>query len=148
MSHTTSLPVVRFSLAGLLSVIITFLLFYLMQDLIRTSTIALPEDSGPTFVLNYVRVKQDEQVKHIDPVPPPTDVKDPPPLPPFESFDHPTVGTTPIAIGDIKNVIDPGSDDGRGIPVAEGDFLPVMKVTPVYPVIARTNGIEGYTIVE
>ena len=147
MSHTASMPVVRFSLAGILSIFITFLLFFLMQDLIRNTTNILPDDNGPGYVLNFVRVKPVEQVKHIDHVPPPPEVDRQPEIPPIDSFENPTVGQIPITMAHIGKDIGSGPGTG-GAPAGEGDYLPIFKVIPVYPISASTRGIEGYTIVE
>ena len=35
-----------------------------------------------------------------------------------------------------------------GFNAAEGEYLPIVKVAPVYPSRAQTRGIEGYCIVE
>lgn len=148
MSHTARMPVVRFSLAGILSVITTFLLFFLMQELIRTTTNTIPDDSGPTYVLNFVRVKPVEHVRHTDPVPPPQEVKEQPPLPPIESSDETSFHNTPIVIDKVGKDIGNGPTTIGDIVAGEGDYLPVFKVIPVYPISASSRGIEGYTIVE
>jgi len=148
MSHATSLPVVRFSLAGILSVIATFLLFFLMQNLIRSSVTVITEDSGPVYTLDFVRVKPVEHVNHINRVEPPPAVKEQPPLPPVVPFEKTTVETSTIVIGEVVKEIGPGPGNGGGVPSGEGDYLPIFKVIPVYPIAASTRGIEGYTIVE
>jgi protein TonB len=37
---------------------------------------------------------------------------------------------------------------GVGFGVSDGEYLPIVKVAPVYPSRALTRGLEGYVIVE
>lgn len=148
MSHTAPLPVVRFTLAGILSLITTFLLFFLMQDLIRITTNVLPENSNPGIVLRYVRVPEDTPVAHrIRVVQPPT-VHKHPPLPKVNITVDQRMTAIPIPANHITGKIDRGARSNGGIQIGEGDILPIFKVTPVYPLVALTKGIQGYTIVE
>lgn len=148
MSHTATLPVVRFSLAGFLAIIITFLLFFLMQDLIRNSANILPVDSGTGMVIDFVKVRQDTPVVHKKHVKPPPDVTKPPPPPMIEPLVNPRVTRIPVPVTGIPTGTETDHPFGGGFLPVDGDFLPIMKVTPVYPAVARTRGIEGYTIVE
>src|SRR5690606_20820240 len=38
--------------------------------------------------------------------------------------------------------------DGMGFGVSDGEYLPIVKVAPIYPARALTRGLEGYVIVE
>ena len=148
MSHTATLPVVRFSLAGVLAIIITFLLFFIMQDLIRSTTNALPVDNNPGVELNFVKLKPNPPVKPPHRIQPPPEATNPPPPPVIPPLVKPGVTTIPVTVTDITTGTETRHPDRGGVLVVDGDFLPVMKVSPVYPVAARTKGIEGYTIVE
>jgi len=37
---------------------------------------------------------------------------------------------------------------GLGFGVSDGEYLPIVKVAPVYPARAAQRGLEGYVIVE
>jgi periplasmic protein TonB len=37
---------------------------------------------------------------------------------------------------------------GLGFGVSDGEYLPIVKVAPVYPARAASRGLEGYVIVE
>jgi protein TonB len=147
MSHVMNYPATRFSLAGSLALIITFILFFLMQSLIENSGKYAEEIKDTAFTLDFVRVPKPE----TDPpriiterFPEPEDY---PPIPEIEP------GITPGDVTGITEVtvIPPPIDVPTGPVaggVASGDLLPIVKVQPVYPVTARSRGIEGYVIVE
>lgn len=147
MSHTISLPIVRFSLAGFISLLITFMLFFLMQDLIRSTGDEFLEDPIPNFELKYVRIKQEEVVNPIDRLPPPVIEQQPPP-PQTQLFDDPIIDETGFYIGEVEPVIDINPKNIGIYSSGEGDILPIIKVQPTYPITAITKGIEGYVIVE
>ena len=148
MSHTISLPVVRFSLAGLLSLLTTFLLFFFMQTLIKPSGIIKIENTAPTPTINFVRLQRDETVKPREIVKPPLTIDDPPPIAPPESLVDPEVGRTQVVVKVIDTRF-PGEKIGPGmIAAVGGDILPILKVQPNYPHSAIAKGIEGYVIVE
>jgi protein TonB len=37
---------------------------------------------------------------------------------------------------------------GFNLAVGEGDYLPIVKVAPIYPSVALSRGIEGYVVLE
>ena len=43
---------------------------------------------------------------------------------------------------------DSGLSGGLNLESADGDYLPIVKVAPIYPRRAQSRGIEGYVIVE
>ena len=148
MSPALSLPAVRISLAGLASILVTFLLFFLMQDLIKNSLNTVPEDSSPGYKLEFIRIIKDTPPEKKEPVKPPAMIEKPPPTPQLREFENPEIESTQITIGKIETTIETGGERSGTIFIGEGDILPVYKVSPEYPVNARTQGIEGYVIVE
>lgn len=148
MSHTISLPVVRFSLAGILSLLMTFLLFFFMQNLIKNNGGIIIEKTGPTPTFTFVRLQRDETVKQIDRVKHPQKVVDPPPVPKPKSLENPNVGKTIVGIKEISTHMPGGRIDPGMFAINDGDIIPVMKVQPNYPRGALMRGIEGYVIVE
>ena len=52
------------------------------------------------------------------------------------------VGAAPINVG--INL----SSSGFGLAPSDGEYLPIVKVQPIYPRRALSRGVEGYVIVE
>jgi protein TonB len=50
-----------------------------------------------------------------------------------------TVNVAPPTVASDVNIGGPG-----GMNIAEGDYLPIVRVAPVYPARALSRGIEGY----
>ena len=148
MSHTISLPVVRFSLAGLLAFITTFLLFFFMQNLVRTTDIYIVENTPPTPKIDFVRVKHTEVVKTRKIVDPPPAVVDPPPVIKPRSLVDPHAGDRLVNVGPVTTTVPGGRINPGTLAVSDGDLLPVLKVQPNYPGAAIARGTEGYVIVE
>ena len=124
--------------------VVTFGLFYLMQWLIHSDGSALTD--GPDGrVLDFVRVEQDEelQVKNRKPKPPPPP-DEPPPDAPDPRFQRGAIGVDMGSIGMDANL----EISGDGGFTADGEYLPIVKVAPVYPRRALTRGIEGYVLLE
>jgi protein TonB len=136
----------RYLLGVGLGAVVTFGLFYLMQWLIHTDGSALTD--GPDGrVLDFVRVEQEEelQVKNRKPKPPPPP-DEPPPDAPDPTFDS-TVEAIGVDMGSIG--MDANLEiSGDGGFTADGEYLPIVKVAPVYPRRALTRGIEGYVLLE
>ncbi|MDP6374658.1 MAG: energy transducer TonB [Pseudomonadales bacterium] len=129
-----------------LGAVATFGLFFLMQALIATGGSALTE--GSKFdIVDFVRLQEDEEVitKNRKPKPPPPPDEPPPdmPKPDFDSSD----ASQGIDIG-IVNVNVDLNVGGTGGFSSDGEYLPIVKVAPVYPRRAQTRGIEGYVLLE
>lgn len=137
---------IRFSLSVVVGVIVTLALFYLMQALIQGADSALSEDKIGNLV-DFVRVKQDNQVetKQRKPKkPPPPD--EPPPDTPPQDFNV-NVDNTGFSMSNVNlNVgVDVG---GGGFGISDGEYLPIVKVQPQYPRRALSRGMTGWVIVE
>lgn len=140
----------RLLIALILAAAVTLGLFYLMQSLIQSGGSALTEPPVGS-VLDFVRVKEEEQVQQKDrkPKKPPKPEEPPPPME-QPQMDSPT----PNAEGDsgMDFSADVGTDmalsGGLALEGGDGEYLPIVKVAPVYPRRALQRGIEGYVIVE
>lgn len=138
--------IVRYVIGLGLGAVVTFGLFYLMQYLIESDENPLNE-AQRAQITEFVPVKEEEQVRSErdkpDPPPPPDE---PPPDQP-----EPEVDTNVEGMGvDIGSV---GMDsqvniDSQGGFSSDGEYLPIVKVQPVYPRRALTRGIEGYVLLE
>ncbi len=132
----------------IIATIVTLSLFWLMQYLIATADRSLNEDSAGSLV-DFVRVKRDESIKRrqLKPKkPPPPDA--PPPQPPTPQLDDLNPNAEKIAISAVPVTTDIEMTGGFSLGVGEGDYLPIVKVAPIYPNRALTRGIEGYCVVQ
>jgi len=134
-------------LSGLaLSIVTTFLLFFLMQSLIQSDKSALTEGVKGKLI-DFVRVQDDVEVqtRTRKPTPPPPPEEPPPdaPTPDFDANAN-SMGVDVSAV-DVKVDVNVGGIGGFS---SDGEYLPIVKVAPVYPRRAQTRGIEGYVLLE
>lgn len=140
----------RLLIALLLSAAVTLGLFYLMQSLIQMGGSALTEPPVGS-VLDFVRVKEEETVEKKDRKPKkPPKPEEPPPQMEQPQMDSPTPNAE--GSGGMDFSADVGGDmaigGGLALEGGDGEYLPIVKVAPVYPRRALQRGIEGYVIVE
>ena len=134
----------RYAFSILIGVIVTMSLLFLMQVLIATGKQALtkPRDRAK---LEFVRVKRNEALNTEDftPEKPPKPPETPPETPPqdMDNIDPsaPTISVAPPTVATDTSIGGPG-----GMNIAEGDYLPIVRVAPVYPARALSRGLEGY----
>jgi protein TonB len=137
---------VRLSLSVIAGIVVTLALFYLMQALIQGADSALTDDNIGNLV-DFVRVKQEQEVQAKDrkpKKPPPPD--EPPPETPPQDFNV-NVDQNAFSMNNVNlNVgIDVG---GGGFGISDGEYLPIVKVQPQYPRRALSRGMTGWVIVE
>lgn len=138
----------RYVFSIVVGVIVTLSLLFVMQLLIVTGKQALtkPRDRAQ---LEFVRVKRNEALNTEDfqPEKPPPPPEVPPEQPPQEmdSMDPnaPSINVAPPSVSAETNIGGPG-----GMNIAEGDYLPIVRVAPVYPARALSRGLEGYVDLE
>jgi protein TonB len=136
----------RFAIAGVTGIVVTFALLWLMQILIATGKDALTNSRDFRFV-DFVRIKRDEVVnldvdkpeKQPEPEQPPPEM----PQPQVDPLD--TSNTVDISMGRMGMNLDPTRGN---FAVVDGDYLPIVKVAPIYPRRAQTRGLEGYCLLE
>jgi len=123
-------------------------LFWVMQYLIATADRSLNQDKSGTM-LDFVRIKRDESIERRQrkpEKPPPPEAPPPqPPTPQLDSLD-PSVDTIAIAAVPVETDIE--MTGGFSLGIGEGDYLPIVKVAPIYPNRALTRGIEGFCVVQ
>ena len=135
----------RYAVGVALGALVTFSLFLLMQALIRSDKSPF-NDPAPGSLLDFVRLQDEQELitKKRKPKPPPPP-DEPPPDMPKPSFD--TTVSVGIEIGGVD--MDLNLDmAGAGGFSSDGEYLPIVKVAPVYPRRALTRGIEGYVVLE
>ncbi|MBT8145107.1 MAG: energy transducer TonB [Gammaproteobacteria bacterium] len=132
-----------------LGVLVTTGLLWTMQYLIKIGDRSLKE-GGPVHVVDFVRVRRAETVqrRELKPEKPPQPEK-PPETPPTPRLDDVNASADKIAItsAPVETEIEL-SGAGFSLGVGEGDYLPIVKVSPIYPDRALSRGVEGYCIVE
>lgn len=129
----------------LLGGVVTFGLLMLMRAVIANPDAAA--DSGiDGHVVELVQVQEDQAVQPEDrtPEPPPPPDEQPPELPPPSADTDVTMGT-PIGAVKVAEVVDIG---GVSSFTTDGEYLPIMKVSPIYPRRALARGIEGHVKLE
>lgn len=132
-------------------------LLFLMQALIASGQTAIV-DKESTRIVDFVRVKREERLesKRAKPDRPPNP-DDAPPEAPQPSMENTgdfgdsvqsveASHSAPVPVSDVDIAVSPGFGITAGS--ADGDYLPIVKVAPVYPRRAVDRGIEGYVIVE
>ena len=140
---------VRLLVGLLLGAVVTLFLFWIMQYLIATADRTLDEAKRGALV-DFVRVKRSEIVERRDIKPKkPPPPKTPPPEPPAPKLDRlkPTAEKIAIRAATVETDIEMTSG-GFSLGVGEGDYLPIVKVAPIYPQRPLSRGIEGSCIVE
>jgi periplasmic protein TonB len=134
----------RYAFSVVVGVIVTLSLLFVMQLLIKTGKGALttPRERAR---LEFVRVRRNEQLNTEDfqPEKPPKPPETPPETPPqdMDNIDPnaPTINVSAPVVQAETNIGGPG-----GMNIAEGDYLPIVRVAPVYPARALSRGLEGY----
>ncbi len=134
----------RYAFSIVVGIVVTLSLLFLMQVLIATGKQALtkPRDRAK---LEFVRVKRNEALNTEDfaPEKPPKPPETPPETPPqdMDNIDPtaPTISVAPPTVSAETSIGGPG-----GMNIAEGDYLPIVRVAPVYPARALSRGLEGY----
>ena len=136
----------RYLIGLSLGAVVTVGLFWVMQWLIHTDETGVTDPPSGRIV-DFVRVQEEEAVRRRDRKPePPPPPDEPPPDQPDPTFDT-DVGSVGIDIGSVA--MDTGIDiGGAGGFQSDGDYLPIVRVEPVYPRRALTRGIEGYVLLE
>jgi len=134
---------VRWLVSMVLALVITLVLFYLMQALIatgaqleqRVNVVKIVDATMPEIAMEVVRdVEKPEPIEQLDT--PPPDVPDR-----AVNLDAgPSLNIERAAVN-----IDAGLDiGGASISITDGEMLPLVNVTPQYPTRAASRGIEGW----
>jgi len=138
--------IARYALSISIGAAITFALLFLMQLLIATGRGALTE--AATFRMNdFVRVERNEVIETRQQKPEkPPEPEVPPELPAPSNTDN---FDNSMAVSLSAPSLNTGINIGiGGFGVSDGEYLPIVKVAPVYPSRAASRGLEGKCIVE
>lgn len=138
--------VIRYVIGVVLGAVATFLLFMIMQSVIKSGGNPFT-DAFDGKIVDFVRLEDDQEleIKKRKPEPPPPPDEPPPDMP------KPDFDTSDVSQGVDIGAVDVNVDlnvGGVGGFSSDGEYLPIVKVAPVYPRRAQTRGIEGYVILE
>ena len=134
----------RYAFSIVIGTVVTMSLLFIMQLLIVSGKQALT-DPRERHKLEFVRIKKNENLNLYDIIPdkPPKPPETPPETPPQDldniDPDAPTIDVPRPTITANTDIGGPGSMN-----IAEGDYLPIVRVAPVYPSRALSRGLEGF----
>lgn len=134
----------RYVISIVTGVVITLSLLFVMQLLIASGKTALTKPRERAQ-LDFVRVKRNESLNTQDLTPekPPKPPETPPETPPQDMDnidpDAPSIDVPRPTVLANTDIGGPG-----GMNIAEGDYLPIVRVAPVYPSRALSRGLEGF----
>ena len=135
---------IRVVIGGLLAVPVAIGLFYIMQALVdreyqqeATKARKIADIVVPDKVIE-TNLKEVKPEKVEDPEEPPPDLD---PIKFDTDVDMGVVNNPPTASISLNL-------SASGMSSGDGEYLPIVKVAPIYPRRAQTRGITGYCIVE
>jgi protein TonB len=136
---------IRLLIGGVLAVPVAGGLFFIMQYLIASADIKLDDSKQRKLADIHMpereietNVNEQKPDKVDDPEEPPPDL-DTPDV--DMDMDVEVINIAPQAAVDV-------SITSSGMASGDGEYLPIVKVAPIYPRRAQTRGISGYCIVE
>jgi protein TonB len=136
--------IARYVLSIVVGSVITLSLIFVMHLLIEHAEDAISKE-GTKHQLDFVRVKRNETLNTEDYTPekPDKPPEVPPEVPPQDTdVVDPNAPTIRIPAPEVSTNMDIGGPGGMNI--AEGDYLPIVRVAPVYPARALSRGVQGY----
>jgi protein TonB len=136
---------IRLIIGGVLAIPVAGGLFFIMQYLIASADIKLDDTKQRKLADIHMpereietNVNEAKPDKVDDPEEPPPDL-DTPDV--DMDMDVEVINIAPQAAIDV-------SISATGMSSGDGEYLPIVKVAPIYPRRAQTRGISGYCIVE
>lgn len=138
--------IARLGISATMGVVVTFALLWLMQFLIATGRSAIT-DKGEFRFADFIRVRQDEVLEQKDRKPKkPPEVEDKPPEMPPPQLDSLDPNAPTVSMGRVNVDINMNMEGGDF--AVDGEYLPIVRVEPIYPRRAQSRGIEGFCDME
>ena len=138
---------IRLGIAAIAGIAIAGVLTLFMHVLIEFSQQELVKSSRANF-LDFVRVKREESSQRKKPKPQRPKTQESPPAPPAPQTDQSNMGDASLAISIPTANTNINVDLGGVLGTGDGEYLPIVKVAPAYPVKAAVEGTEGDCTVE
>jgi protein TonB len=121
-------------------------LAWFMHYLIASSQVAL-EDTNRVQMLDFVRLKREEQADRKDRKPKRPELNNAPDVPPMPQNSADSSGQQLAVSAMTVNADVDINQGGAGFGAGEGDYLPIVKVAPIFPRRALDRGIFGPCLV-
>lgn len=136
---------IRLTVSGLAAVVVTFCLYWLMAELIAAGREALT-DAPKGKMIDFVRLKREQNLEIERPKPEKPDKPEaPPPDAPIPQNQIDAPSSNMVAIGPMT-VDSSLTGEGFRLSASDGEYLPIVKVEPVYPSRALSRGQEGWVL--
>ena len=134
----------RYAFSIVIGVAVTLSLLFVMHLLIVYGEDAVSKERV-RHNLEFVRVKRNEttNVEDLIPEKPPKPPETPPEAPP-QDMDNVDPNAPTINVAAPTMTVDSNIGGLTGMNVAEGDYLPIVRVAPVYPARPLSRGLEGH----
>ncbi|MEW6990039.1 energy transducer TonB [Colwelliaceae bacterium 6441] len=148
-SHIQINELGRYGISFVLAIVVTVVLLWSMQALISGGNDVLTEAPRGN-VLDFIRLKKDEAIVKKDRKPQkPQKPKQPPPQMQQPQLQQANPNINAVS-SNFTAQVDAAAGLTGGIKLggSDGDYLPIVKVAPIYPRRAQSRGLEGYVIVE
>lgn len=140
--------VLRIAITLLGGVIVAGFLTWFMSVLIEFGEQSVDE-SARVHILDFVRIKRDESSEKKRERAERPKTSEAPPAPSTPELSDAQGDVNSLGVSDLPVTLDVGLNlGGVNSGISEGEFLPIVKVAPVYPASAASRGIEGECLVE
>ena len=135
--------IARYGSSAVLASTVTLGLFFLMYALIATGDYKIPDEKDRRDI-KMVKVDREEDVQRKERVERPPEQEKPPEL------EIPQVTASGLNKTVFNFDLPTGKQNiqGSGINVGDGEYLPIVKVNPIYPQRAQARGLEGYVLLQ
>ena len=124
---------------------VTFGLLFVMQYMIASGQNSI-NNNGAFRIVDFVRVERNEVIekkKEKPDKPPEPELQPEMPEPVISNFE------SAVQIAMVRPPVTMNSQmGGLGFGVSDGEYLPIVKVAPIYPPRAAQRGLEGYVVVQ
>ena len=136
----------RLITGGVIAVVVTFGLYWLMAELVSAGREAL-SDAPQGKMIDFVRVKREQNLEVDRPKPdkPDKPQEAPEAPPPQMQAEAPVAGAVSIGPMSVDSSM---TGAGFRLSASDGEYLPIVKVAPVYPARAQSRGLEGWVLLE
>jgi protein TonB len=140
--------ILRFCLPMLLGLGLIVAMFWLLHVLISGGHgNAGKAETLPT--IDFVRLKKSFELETRERKPPPQlPEKEKAPEVPTQKMQVEGPQQAAVNIGPMKVDKDVAKNTGFALSASDGEYLPIVKVAPLYPESAAERGIEGYVLLE